>query len=131
MMITVHVSAARIPPDHAGGLMAAAAERLVAVSPELADVIAAIICRIRPRRRPAGPRLRPPRMRMGRARSAAVPARPRQHPAGYHRLERPEAVYPEQAIQAHLAFLARRRAQRPTDEYRVPTDVIWGFQDQI
>jgi len=36
-----------------------------------------------------------------------------------------KAVYPEQAIQAHLAFLARRRAQRPTDEYRVPTDEEW------
>jgi hypothetical protein len=36
-----------------------------------------------------------------------------------------KAVYPEQAIQAHLAFLARRRALRPTDEYRVPTDEEW------
>ncbi len=36
-----------------------------------------------------------------------------------------KAVYPEEAIQAHLAFLARRRAQRPTDEYRVPTDEDW------
>lgn len=35
------------------------------------------------------------------------------------------AVYPEDAIQAHLAFLARRRALRPTDEYRVPTDEEW------
>ena len=37
-----------------------------------------------------------------------------------------KAIYPEQAIQAHLAFLARRRAQRPTDEYRVPTDEEWA-----
>ncbi len=36
-----------------------------------------------------------------------------------------KAVYPEEAIQAHLAFLARRRAQRPTDEYRVPTEEEW------
>ena len=36
-----------------------------------------------------------------------------------------KAVYPEEAIQAHLAFLARRRALRPTDEYRVPTDEEW------
>ena len=36
-----------------------------------------------------------------------------------------KAVYPEEAIQAHLAFLARRRAQRPTGEYRVPTDEEW------
>lgn len=29
-----------------------------------------------------------------------------------------KAVYPDEAVQAHLAFLARRRALRPTDEYR-------------
>jgi integrase len=33
-----------------------------------------------------------------------------------------KAVYPDEAIQAHLAFLARRRALRPTEEYRTPTD---------
>ena len=36
-----------------------------------------------------------------------------------------KAVYPDEAIQSHLAFLARRRAQRPTDEYRIPTDEEW------
>jgi hypothetical protein len=36
-----------------------------------------------------------------------------------------KAVYPEEAIRAHLAFLARRRALRPTEEYRVPTDEEW------
>ena len=36
-----------------------------------------------------------------------------------------KAVYPEEAIQSHLAFLARRRAQRPTDEYRVPSEEEW------
>ena len=36
-----------------------------------------------------------------------------------------KAVYPEETITAHLAFLARRRALRPTDEYRVPTDDEW------
>jgi hypothetical protein len=36
-----------------------------------------------------------------------------------------KAIYPDEAIQAHLAFLARRRALRPTDEYRVPTDQEW------
>ena len=36
-----------------------------------------------------------------------------------------KAVYPEEAIQAHLAFLARRRALRPSEEYRVPTDQEW------
>lgn len=36
-----------------------------------------------------------------------------------------KAVYPEEAIKSHLAFLARRRAMRPTEEYRVPTDEEW------
>ncbi|MFK4106990.1 integrase [Streptomyces sp. NPDC019531] len=37
----------------------------------------------------------------------------------------PLAVYPDEAIQAHLAFLARRRSDRPTEEYRAPTDEEW------
>jgi integrase len=36
-----------------------------------------------------------------------------------------KAVYPDEAIQSHLAFLARRRALRPLDEYRTPTDEEW------
>ncbi len=36
-----------------------------------------------------------------------------------------KAVYPEEAIQAHLAFLARRRALRPSEEYRTPTGAEW------
>ncbi len=36
-----------------------------------------------------------------------------------------KAVYPDEAIQAHLAFLARRRALRPGQEYRAPTDAEW------
>ena len=36
-----------------------------------------------------------------------------------------KAVYPEEAIQGHLAFLARRRALRPSEEYRTPTDEEW------
>ena len=36
-----------------------------------------------------------------------------------------KAIYPEETIQAHLAFLARRRSLRPTEEYRVPTDDEW------
>ncbi len=36
-----------------------------------------------------------------------------------------KAVYPDEAIQTHLAFLARRRALRPSEEYRVPTDDEW------
>ena len=36
-----------------------------------------------------------------------------------------KAVYPDEAIQAHLAFLARRRSLRPSEEYRTPTDEEW------
>ena len=36
-----------------------------------------------------------------------------------------KAVYPDEAIQAHLGFLARRRSLRPSEEYRVPTDEEW------
>jgi integrase len=36
-----------------------------------------------------------------------------------------KAVYPEEAIQAHLAFLANRRSLRPSEEYRTPTDKEW------
>ena len=36
-----------------------------------------------------------------------------------------KAVYPEEAIQAHRAFLARRRSLRPSEEYRTPTDQEW------
>ena len=36
-----------------------------------------------------------------------------------------KAVYPDEAIQSHLAFLAGRRALRPGEEYRVPTDEEW------
>src|SRR4029079_819352 len=34
-------------------------------------------------------------------------------------------VHTDGAIQRALAFLARRRALRPTDEYRTPTDAEW------
>ena len=36
-----------------------------------------------------------------------------------------KAIYPDEAIQAHLAFLARRRSQRPSEEYRVPSEAEW------
>jgi integrase len=36
-----------------------------------------------------------------------------------------KAVYPDEAIQAHLAFLARRRSLRPSEEYRIPSDQEW------
>ena len=36
-----------------------------------------------------------------------------------------KAVYPEEAIEAHRAFIARRRDLRPTEEYRTPTEEEW------
>jgi hypothetical protein len=36
-----------------------------------------------------------------------------------------KAVYPDEAITAHRAFLARRRTLRPSEEYRQPTDEEW------
>ncbi|MGB8382032.1 MAG: site-specific integrase, partial [Dermatophilaceae bacterium] len=36
-----------------------------------------------------------------------------------------KAVYPDETIQAHRAFLTRRRALRPSEEYRTPTDEEW------
>jgi integrase len=36
-----------------------------------------------------------------------------------------KAVYPDEAIEAHRAFIARRRATRPSEEYRTPTDSEW------
>ena len=37
-----------------------------------------------------------------------------------------KAVYPEEAINGHRAFLARRRGLRPSAEYRSPTDEEWA-----
>jgi integrase len=36
-----------------------------------------------------------------------------------------KAVYPEEAINGHRAFIARRRALRPAEEYRTPTAEEW------
>src|SRR5689334_19433872 len=36
-----------------------------------------------------------------------------------------EVVYPEEVINGHPAFIARRRALRPAAEYRTPTDEEW------
>jgi integrase len=39
-----------------------------------------------------------------------------------------KAVYPDEVISGHRAFIARRRSARPSQEYRVPTDEEWaGF----
>ncbi len=36
-----------------------------------------------------------------------------------------KAVYPHETIEAHRAYLARRRAIRPSEEYRTPTEEEW------
>lgn len=38
---------------------------------------------------------------------------------GYH------AIYPTETIEAHRAFITRRRTLRPAEEYRTPTDAEW------
>jgi hypothetical protein len=37
-----------------------------------------------------------------------------------------KAIYPEEVINAHRAFITRRRALRPAGEYRTPTDEEWA-----
>jgi hypothetical protein len=36
-----------------------------------------------------------------------------------------KAIYPTEALEAHRSFIARRRAVRPSEEYRTPTDEEW------
>jgi hypothetical protein len=36
------------------------------------------------------------------------------------------AVYPEEVIRGHRAFIARRRALRPSTEYRIPSEEEWN-----
>ncbi|MFC4376362.1 site-specific integrase [Nocardia halotolerans] len=36
-----------------------------------------------------------------------------------------KAIYPQEAIEGHRSFIARRRALRPGEEYRTPTDLEW------
>ena len=36
-----------------------------------------------------------------------------------------KTAYPEEAIRGHRAFIAQRRAARPSEEYRSPTDAEW------
>jgi hypothetical protein len=37
-----------------------------------------------------------------------------------------KAVYPDEVINGHRAFIARRREQRPSEEYRTPSDEEWA-----
>ena len=42
------------------------------------------------------------------------------------------AVYPAETIEAHRAFIARRRSVRPGEEYRMPSDEEWdAFQCRV
>ncbi|WP_442942078.1 site-specific integrase [Nonomuraea sp. NBC_00507] len=48
--------------------------------------------------------------------------------AGHESIEttmRYKAAYPEEAIEAYRAFIARRRSARPSAEYRTPTEEEW------
>ncbi|WP_333774489.1 integrase [Streptomyces sp. IBSBF 3136] len=36
-----------------------------------------------------------------------------------------KAIYPAETIEAHRAFIGRRRAARPSEEYRTPTEEEW------
>lgn len=36
-----------------------------------------------------------------------------------------KAIYPQEAIEAHRAFITRRRATRPSEEYRTPSEEEW------
>ncbi len=36
-----------------------------------------------------------------------------------------KAVHPAESIEAHRAFIARRRSARPGEEYRIPTEEEW------
>jgi len=47
---------------------------------------------------------------------------------GHHRINTTmgyKAVYPQEAISGHRAFIARRRQLRPSEEYRSPSDTEW------
>jgi hypothetical protein len=64
---------------------------------------------------PQGPQRAPGRQRPDRRRRAAAAAQP-----GY------KAIYPQETINGHRAFIARRRAARPSEEYRTPADEEWA-----
>src|SRR5680860_907443 len=89
--------------------------------------------RTRPRDPPSPRRRTAPRPRQ--PHPAHPHASPREHPVTWvesdsrsiKESDTPhKAVYPDETIQAHLAFLSRRRALRPSEEYRVPTDEEWA-----
>ena len=73
---------------------------------------------------PRRPRLRNPSDRH----ADPVPARRHRDSAGSridNILSVYKAVYPEEAIRGHRAFITHRRQLRPSEEYRTPTDTEW------
>lgn len=57
-----------------------------------------------------------------------LPPRIAQIIAGHENIETTmgyKAVYPEEAIESYRAFIARRRSERPSAEYRTPTETEW------
>jgi hypothetical protein len=105
------------------------------ISPDLADVLAAVISRVRAG--PSDPVTGQPlaytphdfrRMFLTDAVLNGLPPHIAQVIAGHRDINVTmgyKAVYPDEAIQAYRAFLARRRALRPGEEYRTPTDAEW------
>ncbi|MGC5004704.1 hypothetical protein [Streptomyces sp. DT203] len=48
------------------------------------------------------------------------------YPAGQFQYPTPPlAIYPTETIEAHCAFIVRRRSLRPGAEYRTPTEAEW------
>ena len=98
-------------------------ERLLVVSPELADVLSAIICRARDhsRRSASGPRLRPVRMRLAAAVTCPVPA-PLQdrEPCDQRRLP---ARHAQRRSRPHRARRSRRRPAPALHPARLPQDL--------
>ena len=163
------------------------AERLLVISPELADVLSAIICRIRDdngavplvtaydvhervwnppmpllfqrrfglENRPVGAHAIRNLLHIALARTSltdtagqplkfsphdfrrifvtdailnGMPPHIAQLVCGHHDINTTmgyKAVYPQEVITGHRAFIARRRATRPSQEYRTPTDQEW------
>ncbi len=49
--------------------------------------------------------------------------------AGHHDINTTmgyKAVYPQESIDGHRAFITRRRELRPSEEYRTPTEEEWA-----
>jgi hypothetical protein len=78
------------------------------------------------------PTSRPPRRR-NKSPPASTPTGTRNYPTIAHqssgirtvRISEVTIIYPTEALEAHRSFIARRRATRPSEEYRTPTNAEW------